>query len=241
MKKLVCFIILLFFVKFTFAQFFAQVPQSVKYKAEKVIDPEFGITMYEKINFDIGGDSLRNDSKGYASQGWIEDFYEDGKVLHKGYYEDGHLKAYKNYFPNGTLERSFKVVDFKRCNMQIFYSDGKLKSEITYYGGNPQIWTDYFPNGQIEFIEESTKSMEFLIQRKSFSQDGKPLEIFEMTDPKKKIYIKKEYYENGNIKTEGQMKYNPGAMDYQKDGEWKLYNESGSVTTEKWVKGEEIK
>ncbi len=62
-----------------------------------------------------------------------------------------------------------------------------------------------------------------------------------MIDPKKKTYSKKEYYENGNIKAEGQMRFNPNEVDYQKDGTWKYYDESGQVTTEQWVKGEAVK
>ena len=56
-----------------------------------------------------------------------------------------------------------------------------------------------------------------------------------------KIYSKKEYYENGNIKAEGDMLYNPAVSDYQKDGAWTVYDESGKPSKEKWVKGEEIK
>ena len=82
--------------------------------------------------------------------------------------------------------------------------------------------------------------MEYLIQRKSYAEDGKPQEIFELTDPRKKTYSKKEYYENGKIKSEGTMIYNPGAIDYQKEGTWNDYDEQEKVTVSKWVKGEEV-
>jgi len=243
MKKLVCLLFILSVsTHISRAQFFGQVPEQTKYSAAKVIDPDYGIKMYEKLNFQIGGDSVRNDKKGYACQGWIQDIYESGAVLHKGFYEDGHLKIYKNYYENGALERNFKVIDFKRCNEQIFYPDGKLKADITFYEGAAQIETDYYPNGQIEYSEENSKNMDYLITRKSYSQDGKPQEIFEMIDPKKKIYSKKEYHDNGAIKSEGTMKYNLAVIDYQKDGTWKNYDESGKLTTEeKWVNGEEQK
>ena len=242
MKQFLTLIFLLISSLFAKAQFFGQIPEPVKYKASQVLDPDYGIKMYEKLNFMIGGDSVRNDKRGYAASGWIQDIYESGKVLHKGYYEEGHLKVYKNFYENGNVERSFKVLDFKKCNQQIFYPDGKIKADITYYDGNPQMETDYYPNGQIEYIEENSKNMEYLIQRKSYAEDGKPQEIFEMIDPKKKIYSKKEYYENGNIKAEGTMKYNTGAIDYQKDGTWKTYSESGALlTTETWIAGVERK
>jgi antitoxin component YwqK of YwqJK toxin-antitoxin module len=227
---------------FIFAQFFGQIPEEKKYNAAKVVDPEYGINMYEKLNFLIGGDSVRNDKRGYAAQGWIQDLYESGKILHKGYYEDGHLKIYKNFYESGAVERAFKVIDFKKSNAQIFYPDGKLKADILYYEGSPQMETDYYANGQIEYLEENSKNMEYVIQRKSYAEDGKPQELFEMIDPKKKIYSKKEYYENGNLKSEGTMKYNPAAIDYQKEGAWKNYDESGKlISQENWVNGEERK
>lgn len=224
------------------AQFSGQIPEQTKYNPSKVIDPDYGITMYEKLNFLIGGDSVRNDKRGYAAQGWIQDIYESGSVIHKGYYEDGHLKIYKNFYENGVVERAFKVVDFKKSNEQVFYPDGKLKADINFYDGGTLMETDYYPNGQIEYIEENSKSMEYLVQRKSYAQDGKPQELFELIDPKKKIYSKKEYYENGTLKSEGTMKYNPAVIDYQKDGIWKSYDESGKlVSTETWQNGEEKK
>lgn len=239
MKNLFLTLLFVYTSNVIFAQFFGQIPQAIKYDAKKVVDPDYGITMYEKLNFAIGGDSVRNDKKGYACQGWIEDFYTSDKLLHKGYYEDGHLKIYKNYYENGVVERVFKLVGLKSANMQVFYPDGRLKSDVTYYKGEAQIWTDYYPNGQIEFSEENSKDMEYLIYRKSYAEDGKPQEIFELIDAKKKIYSKKEYYENGKLKEEGEMKYNPSVIDYQKDGTWKIYDESGNVTTEKWVNGVE--
>ena len=235
--------ILCFFVVYwnnASAQFFGQIPQATKYDPAKVIDPVYGIKMYEKLNFATGGDSVRNDKRGYACQGWIQDTYLSGAIIHKGYYEDGHLTTYKNFYENGIVERSFKALDFKRSNLQVFYPDGKLKSNVVYYETAPQLWQDFYNNGQVEYEEESSKKLEFLMMRRSFAEDGKPQEIFEIVDPKKRIYTKKEYYENGNIKSEGTMRYNPSALDYQKIGTWKEYDENGKVTEENWVNGERI-
>jgi antitoxin component YwqK of YwqJK toxin-antitoxin module len=241
MKKIVFLSIILLLFHFSFAQFKGQIPEPKKYNAAKVIDPDYGIKMYEKLNFQTGGDSVRNDKKGYACQGWVEDFYDTGDLIHRGYYEDGHLTLYKNFFPNGKVERSFIVTGYKKSTMQIYYNDGKIKSDILYFETNPQVWTDYYNNGQIEYTEENAKNMEYLIFRKSYSQDGKPQEIFELVNPKKKIYSMKEYYENGNIKGEGQMIFNTSMVDYQKDGTWTVYDEKGKAIKEKWVRGEEQK
>lgn len=243
MKKIILILTCIACGQLSFGQGFSKEAPPAKYSAAKVVDPTYGITMYEKLNAKTGGDSVRHDRKGYACQEWVTDIYESGKILHRGYYEDGQLKIYKNYYENGTVERSFKQVDFKRCNMQLFYPDGKLKSEITYYEGAPQIWTDYYPNGQIEYYEENTKDMAYLVARKSYAENGKPLEIFELLDEKKKKYTKKEYDENGTgkLRAEGPMKFSPSMLDYQKDGVWTVYDEKGSSRKEKWVKGEEVK
>ena len=221
--------------------FKGQIPEDKKYNAKKIIDPTYGIIIYEKLNFGTGGDSVRNDHRGYAVQGDIVDYYTTGEILHQGYYEDGHLKIYKNFYPNGVVERSFQMTDYNKCSMKIYYDNGKLKSDISYYQGSAQFWKDYYPNGQIEYLEENAKSMEYLIQRKSFAEDGKPQEIFELVDKKKKLYSKKEYYENGNIKAEGPLMFNKNLWDYQKNGKWTVYDEKGKASTEDWVNGEEQK
>ncbi len=241
MKKTLALFLIFISIQSSFAQFKGQIPEAKKYNAAKVIDPDYGIRLYEKLNFQTGGDSVRNDRKGYAVQGWEEDYYESGEVIHKGFYEDGHLTVYKNFYPNGQVERSFFVSGYKKSSMQIFYSDGKLKSVILFFENNPQSETDYYQNGQIEYAEENSKDMEYLIFRKSYAKDGKPQEIFEMVNQKKKMYSKKEYYENGSIKAEGPMFFNTSLYDYQKDGEWISYDEKGKATKEKWVKGEEVK
>lgn len=217
---------------FFFFLVFINLPaQNIKYKASEITDSIFGITIYEKLNLMLGGDSIRVE-KGYACQGWVTDYYQSNKILHKGYYVDGKLKIYKNYYENGMLERSFKVSDAKRGFMQINFYDGKLKSEIDYFEGNPQRWKDFYNNGQLEFIEEYNKKMDYCIQRKSFMENGNPISVFELTDQRKKIYSKKEYYENGKIKEEGSLMFNPNSVDYQKEDIWKNYNEKGKLISE---------
>jgi antitoxin component YwqK of YwqJK toxin-antitoxin module len=238
-------LVILFFLLnalIVFGQRFGQsADAATKYAPEKVINPTYGIIMYEKMNPQIGGDSSRSTNKGYASQGWEEDYYISGALLHKGYYEDGQLRTYKNYYENGNVERSFKVIDFKRCSMEIFYSDGKPKSIIIYYNGNLMKATDYYPNGQIEYEIENEKNLDYIVYRRSYSEDGKPQEIFELTNEKKKLFYQKEYHDNGNIKTEGMLKFNPYKMDYMKDGSWKVYDENGKFArTEKFAYGERL-
>lgn len=216
--------------------FIDQVPGLKRYNPVDVIDPEYGIQMYNKLVFVLGGDSVRFGKKGYNVQGWMEDYYIDGTILHKGFYEDGQLKAFKNYYPNGIMERSFRIMDMKHCEMVEYYQNGKVKSEVIYYEQNVQKQTDYYENGVISYQEENEKNNEYLYRRNSFKENGAPMIVFEITDKKKKLYTHKEFYDDGKLKEEGGMMFLEG--DYTKEGQWIYYDTNGKATKkEKFHKG----
>ncbi|MBI4945787.1 MAG: hypothetical protein HY840_05230 [Bacteroidetes bacterium] len=240
MKRKIQFIFLHLFFLGSFVSVQAQVKHGDTLQFKDVYDSAYGIKIYDALNINIGGDSTRSVAKGYALQGWMEDYYPDKQVLHKGYYIDGQLKAYKNYFPNGQVEREFKMTDLNKSAMTIYFPDGKVRSNIIYASGNTLKEEDYYPSGQLEYVEENDRKAGCYIQRKFYNQNGKPTSLLELTDPKRKIYSSKEYYDNGNMKEEGQVVYNNGVRDYQKSGKWKFYDESGTLKEEKtFAKGGE--
>jgi antitoxin component YwqK of YwqJK toxin-antitoxin module len=192
-----------------------------------IIDSTYGITMYEKLNVVLGGDSTRN-CNGYGCNGWVEDYYTTGQLLHKGYYQQGQLKTYKNFYPNGQLERSFKAIDDYRSSLKVYYENGQPKSDVVYDDQNVIMWTDYYSNGQIEFVENYNRSGEVYISKKSFYENGKPETLLELVSSKKMLYSSKEYHSNGNVREEGSVVYNPDMLDYQKIGTWKIYKEDGN-------------
>lgn len=132
------------------------------YVPDAVIDKQYGITMYKSLNMMIGGDTVRNDESGYAANGYMEDYYTTGQLLHKGFYVDGQLKIYKNYYPNGNVERNFRLIDLKKSKMTLYYENGTVKSEIVYIMSEAQKWEDFYPNGQLEFVEEYDKKYSIL-------------------------------------------------------------------------------
>jgi antitoxin component YwqK of YwqJK toxin-antitoxin module len=201
-------------------------PNTKKYD-RTVIDSTYGIQMYEKLNVVLGGDSIRN-CNGYGCNGWVEDYYTTGELLHKGFYQNGQLKTYKNFYPNGQVERNFKAIDDYRSSLKVYYEDGKPKSDVVYDGQNVIMWTDYYANGQIEFVEKYNKSGEFYINKQSFFETGKMETSLELVSSKKMLYASKEFHQNGNIKEEGSVVYNPDMLDYQKIGTWKIYKEDGT-------------
>lgn len=220
------------------AQKFLNSQNSRKYTAAAVLNPDYGIVLYEKLNSATGGDSVRLDYRNVPVVGWLEDYYEDGRLLHRGNYVEGKLNVYKNYHSNGQLERSFEVTGLDKFLMKVYYDSGKQRSVMHYKGKAVQKQEDFYPNGQPDFIEEYSKDLEYVIQRRSYFENGKPQDLFELTDTRKKRYSKKEYYESGALKEEGTMVFSREAIDYQKDGLWKSYDESGKITAEEnWVLG----
>lgn len=216
-----------------------QIPQLKRYDPKDVVDSTYGITMYEKLTPLMGGDSVRYDKKGYNIQGWWDDFYKSGKLLHKGFYVDGQLRAYKNYYENGQMERVYRMLDYKHCEVFIYYPDGKLKSEVHYYNKVPNKQIDYFPNGNIDLFEESHGDNDYLIKRNTYFENGYAEVLFELIDKRKRVYMHKEYYPSGKIKEEGTLKWNADKIDYVREGEWKSYDENGQVTkTLKYQNGE---
>jgi antitoxin component YwqK of YwqJK toxin-antitoxin module len=202
------------------------------YTPENVIDSIYGITMYEKLNQRLSGDSTRN-CNGYACSGFITDYYSDGTtILHKGFYEEGQLKIYKNFYPDGTVERNFKVIDLKKSKMVLYYPNGNTKSEVIYIDKEPLIWKDYYKNGNLEFEEEKHKSFLYHIKKATYFEDGKPENVLELVDKKKLIYDQTTYYPNGNIKEKGQVQFNKATFDYLKINSWTVYDETGKPIKE---------
>ena len=215
-----------------------QLPTEKRYTAFEVTDERYGINVYDPLILRLNGDSVRH-CKGYSCRGWIIDYYVNGKVLHKGYYTEGHLKIFKNFFQNGKVERDFRVVDDQRCNLAIYYASGNIKSEQRYKRGEAIEWKDYYENGNLEYHELYHRSFNYYITQVSNYEDGTTESTLELTNKKKLIFTKKKYHPNGKVKEEGELIYSESMFDYQKKGKWLFFNEDGTPRREEvWVSGE---
>ncbi|MFH0866250.1 MAG: hypothetical protein V1904_08645 [Bacteroidota bacterium] len=197
------------------------------------------IDIYDCYNPHMGGDSVRWKSPGIKYTGWYEEYYKNGKLKHKGYYNNGQLTTvYKNYFDDGQLERSFKLKDSRNCQLEIYYPSGILRSKVNYFKDQVLIWTDYYTNGNMEYYEENDKSFDYYIKLEYYYSNAKPQSTLELTDKKNKIYSSKEYWKNGAIKEEGMRIFNNTVQDYQKTGTWNVYDSGGNkIAEEDYVKG----
>ena len=199
-----------------------------KYDAKDVIDERYGITMYNEMVYPAGGDSVRL-CDGMPCGGYIQDFYKSGKVMHKGYYVDGQIKIYKNWYPDGKIERKFTVLDDHKAKLTTFYNSGPTKSVILYFDQDVREWKDFYENGNVEFEERYVKGHDHVVSRKFFFENGNPQDIMEFEKRGKRLYKKTEYFKSGQVKVEGNVVYSDQIMDYAKSGAWKEYNESGKL------------
>lgn len=208
------------------------------YLPADVIDVKYGIVKYENLNMLLGGDTVRN-KNGYAANGFIQDYYTSGRLLHKGFYLEGQLKIYKNYYPNGQVERNFRMVDLKKGKMDVFYESGSQKSSIFYIDGEVQKWKDFYPNGKLEYIEIYDKSISYYVEKINYYENEIAESTLLLENKKKMLYTQTYFYENGQVKEIGEMKYDKSMFDYLRVGTWKYFDVAGSTKKEvKYVNGE---
>jgi antitoxin component YwqK of YwqJK toxin-antitoxin module len=203
-----------------------------------IVDSVYGITIYEKLNAVLDGDSVRKCGV-YACQNWQIDEYTTGQMLHKGFYLDGQLRSYKNYYPNGNLEREFVAADNFNSFVKLYYPNGQLKSSIKYKDGQPKDWIDYYQDGKVMYEEKTNNKQEYYLYQKYYYESGAPEKIMEIKDKKTMIFTYVEYYADGKVKLMGEKIFEGGQ--YVNHGEWKYFDAKGAqAKAEKWDHGTKI-
>jgi antitoxin component YwqK of YwqJK toxin-antitoxin module len=224
----------LIFILITSANVFAQ---DAKEKIEDTTN--YSIPQYDKLCTIMGGDSIRY-NLGNKATGQFKDYYPDGKLKHKGYYDNGKIvTVFTNYYEDGKVERNFKAKSDTRGTLEVFYRDGILMSRVEWINGESLKWEDFFPSGKPEFAEEFNSSLEYYLYMHFYYENSNPKVLFELTDKKSRTYSYKEFYENGQLEETGNKVHNLALDDYQMDGKWSYYDETGKlVLEEEYVRGQ---
>ncbi|HRS53991.1 MAG TPA: hypothetical protein P5250_04725 [Bacteroidales bacterium] len=196
------------------------------------------IDIYDKYNVLLGGDSVRK-CGAKPCNGWVIDYYANGKILHKGFYNKGKLNnLYTNYYPDGTIERTFRIKSPLKAIMEVFYKNGNLMSKTYYYKGIAIATEEYYPNGKKEFEEKFNKQSQYHIYFNFYYPNGNPNTMMILKNKKKGIYSYTSYYPNGKIKEDGTLIFNWTLNDYIRYGLWKNYDKTGNlIRTDYYVKG----
>lgn len=198
-----------------------------RYKQNQILDSAAGIKMYNKWIESLNTDSVRLAPDGFAIQGWKEDFYSNGKILHKGFYKAGKLITFKNFFENGSCERNFSSTDPINSTMDIYFENGNKRFQINYYNGLPKKIAEYYANGLPKSIIENEKELKYIIYKKTWFANGQVQSILNLINAKDKKYTEKTYYSNGQIKEEGWLLFVLESNDYQRHGFWNLSDSTG--------------
>lgn len=194
-------------------------------------DPLPELNVYEAFNPTTGGDSVRA-CDGHPCAGWVEDAYPSGRTKHKGYYDQGHLTLYKNFHPNGEVERDFKSTDATHCMMRTWHPNGVERSETRYRDGEVMYFEDRYVNGQLRYVEERHRKEPCYTRMELYDVQGKPVSLLKMVDKGALEVEQSEYYPGGILRSQGRARYNRSRMDTQRVGIWTYYNPDGSKARE---------
>lgn len=180
------------------------------------------ITLYEFFNdYMIDKQYVnRYNEKGFKQGKWI-DLYENGKVRSEKTFENdtinGYLKEYKDngdlsialVYDKGNLKQPEKSEEFTLEEKIDYHSNGNIKRKGFY--------RKEIPIGIHKFYNEEGK----ITNSKIFSDAGIVLSEGFLTEDGKKEGYWKNFYENGEVRSEGNFKNN------RQIGEWKFLFSAG--------------
>ncbi|MCB9169884.1 MAG: hypothetical protein H6594_05955 [Flavobacteriales bacterium] len=198
---------------------------------EQLEDPSAAISAYDAFNTRLGGDSVRL-CDGLPCIGWVEDHYASGQLKHRGYYDDGRLVLYKNYHPDGTLERDFRSSDEIRSVLRTYHSNGELWSESRLVRDLLAKYEEYYRNGQLRYVQEKDKNGDYYTRMDLYDPAGLPISTLELVDRRHVILEQREFHPNGQKRLEGRAAFDPSLHDIRRVGTWTIYDADGNAVRE---------
>ncbi len=192
-------------------------PDQHKMEITDESDPHPELNCYDRFNPHAGGDSTRRCVAGPCS-GWVEDRYADGSLKHRGLYSDGALVVYRNYYPNGVLEREFKQQDAVKSVMRTYHSNATLRSEARYADGVAFKYQDHYADGSLRYAEERHRKEPYYLRMDLYAPSGDPVSMLRLIDRKRVEFELKEYHPGGQLRSEGKARYDRRRMDTQRIG-----------------------
>jgi len=121
------------------------------YDLEEVEDPDEGIVLYDQYCPGLANKvKLRKDIFKHVAHKEQVDYYNNGKLLHKGHYEDGSLIKFKNYYPNDQLERELKVKNGKPKLFTSYYIFGEIRERKVFDDGILMLHEKYHYSGKLK-------------------------------------------------------------------------------------------
>ena len=198
-----------------------------RYTQTQLVDSAEGMLIYKKMMHVLKLDFELLREQGSVVQGWNEEYFDNGQLMHISYYKEGNLVLFKNFYETGQCEHSITYTDPQNCNIEVYFENGGLKNQIHFINGVPEKMTEFFANGlpksQIEFNVEAS----CISSRRVWFLNAELQTELVALDFKNKKYSDKSYYPNGSIKEEGELLYLSETKEYIKTGTWQVFESSG--------------
>lgn len=182
---------------------------------------------YEALVFKLGGDSVRYCGN-YPCENWVVDYYSTKEVVHRGFYKNGILESYYNFYPDGTKEREFRVLNDNDYFYRLYYPNGNLRIEKYLYRKVTKELNLYFKNGSLKEKVLVNPKTEQLISRKTFDRDNNLIYSVEFNEEANN-YFEKSYFSNGVLHTETLVEIPDLNAPYIQVAPKKVYNPNGSL------------
>lgn len=209
----------------------AQFDEDAFWLKEKDDNSFEGMVEYDVYNPFIEGDSVRICGKSPCN-GWIKDLYPDGKtVKHQGSYENGKLTSvYKNYYPDGKMERFFQLnPSGSSAKIETYFSNGNPHFKVVYRKGNVILYEEYQEDGRIEMLEKMDNKAEYYLYQRFYYPNGRQFSDLTLENKRKKTYQFNSFYEDGQKRSEGKKVSQKSTGDYLKDGKWEYFHKDGKL------------
>ena len=198
-----------------------------QYDLEEVEDAADGIVIYDQYCPGITGQvNLRKDVFNHLANKEQVDYYSNGKVLHRGVYEDGSLIKYRNYYPNDQVERELKVKKGKPKLFMSYYIFGEIRERRVFDDGFIMLHEKYHYSGRLKYLLEIS-DVGYLKMEQWNDEEGFPLKYTELIDEDSLIYEIAENYTSGTIKNKRHYIFDPKTETYCKHGHFESYTETG--------------
>lgn len=194
-------------------------------------DPSPDLVAYDALIKAHGTGTIRS-CDGFPCSGWVEDHYPAGGLKHRGYYDQGQLITFRNYHPNGALEREFKVKGSSKSTMNTFHANGQLRSVTSYMKGEVVAYEDHYVNGVLRYREDRHPRDPYYTRMDLFDGQGRPISLFQLVDARNEVFELKEFHPGGALKCEGRARYDRRRMDTQRIGIWQVYAPDGALIRE---------
>lgn len=203
-----------------------------QYDLEEVEDADDGIVIYDQYCPGLMGQvKLRKDVFNHLADKNQVDYYSNGKVLHRGVYEEGSLLKYRNYYPNDQLERELKVKSGKPKLFISYYIFGEIRERKVFDDGFIMLHEKYHYSGKLKYLMEIADVGYLKIEQWN-DEDGFPLKYSELIDEDSLIYEIAENYPSGTIKNKRHYIYDPKTETYCNHGHFVAYTETGAKSAD---------